>query len=360
MDDLEQQVYDGLIAKGLKPKEAKEVFGSLFSETVFSDLSEEFPIPEEQLSYKDFSADFNLDACDLSAERLTYKEFLRYFTESIKQTKPIVPVFSKMSSNISLVLLLSDWHSGKKVEQNGIITYNREIRDQRVNQVVSELICYLQSTIIEFDELVICLLGDMVDGHGIYRTQAYHQDERTLEQSIGTDQLLWQLIVTMLDKFKQVRVHCVPGNHGRSSKDAPECANWDNHVYSALSVRAEILNDPRLYIEASKDNYLNIEVQGKRIHLRHKAPPQAETAAAFKRFSGYYDKHRFDIMCYGHLHHPAMLWHQNRPLIMCGSLVGTDSLSEEMAVESRPMQTMFTVPGSPMRPIGQKIPIYLD
>lgn len=359
MDDLSKEVYQGLIEQGMDPEEAEAIFGSLF-DAVKAIPVKELPMPlcpEEQTKGMEILG--LVESMPKGLKQAAAHLFLEC-DRIVRQTQPIVPITPVASNELSLVLLLSDWHFGKVVEQEDTITYNRQIRRARVEQVIQKVLQFKESQKDEIDELVIGVLGDMADGSEIYPAQGYHQEETSLKQGVSAAELLWQVLITMSGEFKNVRMHCVPGNHGRASKTSPADQNWDYLIYLQLYRMAQMLNNPGLQVQYKYDKWIDTEVKGRKLHLRHKAPPQAETAAAFKKFSGYHDRHKFDIMCYGHLHHPALAWHQDRPLVMCGSLIGSDDLSEEIAVQCRPMQVMFTVPSNSNEPIAQKIPIYLD
>jgi predicted phosphodiesterase len=359
LENFENEIYQGLIKQGWDPEEAKEVFGSFFN------IVMDIPV-------KDLSVAKDTDGYNKSADMFgildnvppQFKKGLGWFLyqcdQMLQQTKPFKPTVPAATDKSSLVLLLSDWHFGRKVEAESKVTYDREIRRARVKKIIQQVIQFKEEHKQEIDELVICVLGDMADGSEIFPGQGYMQEETSLKQGESAAAMLWRLVVSLRPYFENVRMHCVPGNHGRASKTSPADQNWDYLVYVQLYYMAKGHNDPNIQVEYRHDKWINTVVKGKNLHLRHKAPAQAETAACFKKFSGFHDQHKFDIMCYGHLHHPALSWHQNRPLIMCGSLVGPDDLSEEMAVTCRPMQIMFTVPSDPDKPIGQSIPIYLD
>lgn len=89
--------------------------------------------------------------------------------------------------------------------------------------------------------------------------------------------------------------------------------------------------------------YMNFKVKGFGCHMRHEAQVQSETPVAKAKFAGWKIMHDFDMMFYGHKHHPGNGSILDGEVFMNGCLVGVDDLSESMATFSRPSQTLIGV-----------------
>jgi predicted phosphodiesterase len=169
---------------------------------------------------------------------------------------------------------------------------------------------------------------------------------------------IWELVREVLNLGLAVKIWGVRGNHGRQGKYAPADNNFDYLVFQMLRLLA-YYEAPAVGIKyATNTDYLNCEIKGRKIHLRHIAPPQAETAAGRAKWGGWQNIHDYEIACFGHLHHPGNMTWQGCELVMNGSPIGIDDLAERLAVRSRPSQTLFGV--DPV--IGQSFVyrVYLD
>lgn len=138
-------------------------------------------------------------------------------------------------SNETAVLFVTDTHLGKKTKS--FTPKKAHDRLQKLAAKVADIKGLLGGG-YEFKELVVCLLGDMIDGTGIYPTQPHHQEETSaIAQVEAFAQSLGDAIDTLSTGFKKTRVECVPGNHGRVSKFAHEADSWDVIAYQRLQDR---------------------------------------------------------------------------------------------------------------------------
>ncbi len=141
-----------------------------------------------------------------------------------------------MRQRESAILTLSDLHFGKLTHTfspDKFATRLHEVsrRLKRIRQLLGD---YL------FDELVICMLGDVNDGTGIYPTQFHHQAITNVEEQADIlSKLLAKFAIEQRNVWHNVRIETVPGNHGRGGRDAHEAANWDIVCYRYLAKELE-------------------------------------------------------------------------------------------------------------------------
>lgn len=157
----------------------------------------------------------------------------------------------------TFALALSDLHIGKKTE-----TYNIHIANEMIQRLCLTLLRVkeLLSGGYEFDEFVLFLLGDMLDGDGIYPGQPHFQDVSALtaQASVGASMLL-RVVQTGLEIAPTVRVIAVPGNHGRSGKHAHTASNWDLVLYQQMQIASELRFGERVTYEMNAPNIVNEE-----------------------------------------------------------------------------------------------------
>lgn len=282
--------------------------------------------------------------------------------EMALERKPAIPSLKSSSGKEAACLCISDIHAGKQyyddqqrcIYNKDICSFKLAVLRQRVAKLLTHNI--KQGTI---DEFHLLLLGDLVDGSGIYVGQELSQDLSCVSDQISLVVAgIWELVREVNQLGYKVFIWGVRGNHGRQSKYAPADNNFDYLVFQMLYMLAHY-ELPGVQIRyASTTDYLNAVIKGKRVHLRHMAPPQTETAAARAKFGGWAGIHNFDILCFGHLHHPGGGSYLDKVCIMNGSPIGIDDLAERLAVRSRPSQALFGVDAE----IGKtfQYEVYLD
>lgn len=163
----------------------------------------------------------------------------------------------------SACLFISDIHYGKKTS-----TFNAKVCAQRFNALGKRL-ARIRDLLAgyDFDELVIAIAGDANDGTDIYPTQTHHQDESDVQkQAKDLSKLIANLARSQLDIWDNVRIECVPGNHGRGGWRAHEAANWDITTYNytefllendGIPVNQNAEGDPFIRkFQVRKHNYL--------------------------------------------------------------------------------------------------------
>lgn len=277
--------------------------------------------------------------------------------------RPMEIPLAKDSEKETACLVLSDWHSGKQIfDDYGRALFNKDILAFRIACLRDKVVKLLTHNIRggTIDEVCLFLVGDMADGSGIYPNQTMHQDLKIVSDQITVALAgIWD-IARAIRKYLgvPVKIRGVKGNHGRQQKETPVENNFDLLLYQMLYMLAKY-EDPEVDVFYSTTTpYLNVDVKGWNVHLRHEAPPQTETPAARAKFGGWQSIHDWDIFVNGHLHHPGNGTYMGSDTIMNGSPVGMDDLSESMAKSSRPSQTLFGI--DPDVGLSFKYNVYLD
>lgn len=128
------------------------------------------------------------------------------------------------------VLHLSDVHFGKRTQ-----TYNMAVAEERIILAGEKTrqITNLRRSEAKIDTLHLLLGGDMGEGEGeIFPGQAHEIDADVIAQSCREGpRVIAELIVGMLAEFQRISVKGVPGNHGKSSRQAAKRNNFDNWFY---------------------------------------------------------------------------------------------------------------------------------
>lgn len=251
---------------------------------------------------------------------------------------------AKESNKDSVVVELSDWHFGRETHNEvWEVMYSSDIATKRLLQTPELVAKKLPIPICNVDEVVLALVGDHVDGEGIFPHQAMHIDDHAASQVTRVTRATWQMIQGFKEVFPDTLIRLVTtrGNHGRT-ESSPE-ANWDNVFYQQLELLVDMAEDPLLTIKNRYGAYNTFEVKGWKGLMRHKAPVQADTAGAIAKFAGWNAIHNWDFFLFGHYHHWGVMTWQGKPIIRNGSLMGGDDYAEELAYHDDPAQVMFGV-----------------
>lgn len=283
---------------------------------------------------------------------LRYREHVASMVMGVErwlQELPKIVIPGGYPDKEAAVLMVSDLHSGRHhFDDQGVATYDKDISAFRLALLKEKVIHIVEKNLRKdkIDEFWILLLGDIVDGSGIYPNQELNQDMQAVQPQVSLAAAgIWDIARTVREELGYpVKIRGIRGNHGRQGKYAPAENNFDFMVYQTLKMLAHYEDREGVNVEYSTTtDYLNVVIKGQRGHMRHEAPPQTETPAARAKFGGWREKHKWDFICYGHLHHPGSGTYMGYDALMNGSIAGDDELSERMGVGSRPSQTLFGV-----------------
>ena len=133
-------------------------------------------------------------------------------------------------SNQTVVAVMSDLHWGKKTRD-----YNTKSAAEVLLDFDDKLAEIKEGVGKGADKLVVVMNGDMIDGTGIYPTQAHHQDGTDVTEQIEEcGSVLSNVLISMRHTWGNVEVVTAPGNHGRTSKHNNEASNYDRILYKQL------------------------------------------------------------------------------------------------------------------------------
>ena len=255
------------------------------------------------------------------------------------------------------VLVVSDLHFGKKVIVEGQVSFDKDIAAARFKSIVEGMLHLNESYIRpnhSIDELVIVLLGDIVDGELIYVGQQYNQDLPLLDQlTLAAELIKRELINPVSQLFGSVRVISVGGNHGEIRNDRGEHmmhpkTNMDTIVALMLQIGCQNLKNVSFDIATTTMH--TAMIRNWKFLMAHKLPaPQAGSPGRAK-YGGYFERFRYDAVLRAHFHVPDLGYYNTKPVLMNGSLPGVDDYAIDLSYNTVPSQILFTV--SDKRPVA--------
>jgi DNA polymerase II small subunit/DNA polymerase delta subunit B len=226
----------------------------------------------------------------------------------------------------SAVLTMSDLHYGKKTS-----SFNLESFEERLEVFGDRLVAMRESMAgYDFDELVVCLLGDVNDGTGIYATQPHHQAESNVEeQAEQLSELLAPWFRKQKKVWKDIRLETIPGNHGLVSRFCHEAANWDIVTYKYLKAKLE-----RDGIQVGINRTGNKFLRKVQVRKHHYLLYHGHDIHSFANIPWYGMMNRIsrwvttklapiDVVMMGHFHTHGC-WSMNRLQLLCSGTMITD------------------------------------
>ena len=162
-------------------------------------------------------------------------------TKTFKVRKPSGA--KKGSAKQVMVAPLTDTHVGDYVTSEqmvGLNAYDIDLFSRRIwgwaNQVLN--LAEYRRNICEIDELTIPMLGDMVSGD-IHDELARTNVDNCMMQMMYGAKVISQALMFLAPHFKEIKVPCVVGNHGRMTRKIPskdKYMDWDYMMYQWIAV----------------------------------------------------------------------------------------------------------------------------
>ncbi len=277
--------------------------------------------------------------------------------------KEAVPVRGRTDE--ALGILLSDLHFGKFSEIDNEVVYSIEIAKRRFEGIIQNARhlwgAYMKST-HEIEDIHIFLVGDIIDGEQIYRTQAWNAELPVVKQvTMAASILKTSLINWAAKEFTNVYIHSVQGNHGEIRESGGESAfHWQTNFDTILACMVEFatadmknvhwdIGYDRLHI-ARIPKY---KVEGEhRFFMMHKTPVSPQTAAGRSKFGGWHQRFKVDCFLTGHYHNFRYENFNGIPILYNGAMFGSaDDYTMNLAYDGYPSQTLFSI--ADKRPVAQ-------
>lgn len=246
----------------------------------------------------------------------------------------------------SAVLLLSDTHVGKVVLPSQTLnfgSYNFRVFLARLKFLEESIVSILKNhTTVGIEELVIPMLGDMLDGSLLHGVEA-GQHNTLFSQYYGAGHALAQFLRVLASHVPAIRVETVVGNHTRwqNQKRMPtenRYSNLDMFLYAYLEALTRDI--PNIHWNLNAQPFALFQVQGWTFHGSHgdhlrggdKALgiPNHAIGRELSTKTQLFTKHARQAPHYyvsGHLHREIQLPHALGDVTINGGFPGLDNYS---------------------------------
>ena len=257
----------------------------------------------------------------------------------------------------AFVITFFDVHLGEKafaenpyrIDAQPLLVYNIQEAVRRTFHVFNEGINRMKSIGIDkFDELIIAIGGDNVDGDGsVYPGQIHSLDADINTQKLVFSETMIKIVASAAKLMKKVNgvvnVVGVIGNHGRSkfNLNADQIkGNADWQIYEFMKSQLTVLktetnkyNNVTLSYSSSSENK-GFTSKGWNFLLTHIMPQKLQAPSAQKKAQGLHDIYDADVILTGHYHETAYFRAGKSTVIRVGCLPGPNEYSDTLGIYS--------------------------
>lgn len=277
--------------------------------------------------------------------------------------KPVLPkALNVDASDKEMIMALSDWHIGARVDHVNGNNYNLEIAKQRLADYLER--AHMEALINKPSKIYLYHGGDFIEGI----------DMRKVNQSFDAElDATTQIAVAtrmMIDAVKEVASWGVPmtvalvgGNHDRYTSNKKDAIYNDNIAYNVIDTLL-LVKDYGIFpdyvdIVDNRDDIYRVEttVAGKNVMLIHGDTLPSNDKPKIPMLI---KDHPIDLVIYGHYHSSRFIQENGSGFsIMVGSLMGNNTYSKQLLLpDSKAGQLVMLVTPDSDTPTFQ--PVFLN
>lgn len=283
------------------------------------------------------------ERCRLQDQRREYNKLLReearyenlrdVLVDTIREIEPQIshtPQRNKLAYK-EAILDISDIHAGLLID-NVVNYYDIDTMKDRMNVLLNKTIEYVLDHRVR--KLHINLLGDLISGF-IHLQSRVAAEEDVMSQIIIVSEVLSNMI-NELDKYVEVEVYGVVGNHSRATADKKSnmpAENFERLIFEYINLRCP---KHRVHLNGLED-WQTYSVMGREIFITH---GDKDTISNVKKHSVDILGRVVDEIHIGHFHHVNITDDCNTEIVVNGSAVGTDEHAMSVRKNTKPYQVL--------------------
>jgi hypothetical protein len=217
-------------------------------------------------------------------ESLRNNSIYKDLAEVIQSIEPIknVPQYIPPKKNNAkieedVILFISDAHADQIIKPervNGLEDYNFHVACKRGERIVDVTVSHLLENMpnYTFETLHIFLMGDLTSGE-IHGAKDHSETKNALKNGMIIGELLTQMIMELSQKFKNINIICLSGNHGRKTKKKDYRGAHDNFDFLVgMYIKTRLLHlieQGRIAIEVPDSWSAVVTIKGYTMVLNH-------------------------------------------------------------------------------------------
>lgn len=256
---------------------------------------------------------------------------------------------------------ISDIHFGASVskrEMDGLNSYSIKTCISRLRRMCKRVLYLMKKHMtIAFDEMVVLLKGDLISGGMFLHEETGRTDEcQPVEQVTGVAEILSEVLMTWRKELRiPIRVYCVPGNHGRTTRknEPSQLVANSLDIAACRFIEASFQHDPHVTFKYPESGEAVFQIYGFNVlavhgHMMGSGGGGGVYGPAYTMIRGgmktwlSYDRRgtRIDYIFIGHYHtslRPLPFLYAN------GSIVGPDpyAMHKLKAIPEPAQQSLF-------------------
>lgn len=278
--------------------------------------------------------------------KIYFEDIKDELTKSFSQlTKPEYNFKSNtrvVTSDSTVIVLLSDWHVGAEVFNKTTGGYNTTILIKRLKALFADIEYIVETNAPE--EIKVYFLGDVVEGSYMRQQQSWANELTSAEQvSMGT-RLITDFLTQTESLGLPVKFGIISGNHDRFSGDKNQSIYFDSVAYVILDTLMLLKEHgmlPNTSIIDNRDDIYRFEdtTYGKTYMAIHGDTIKGRGANIPKLIKD----HNIDYLLTGHVHNFQVNQEDYaRMHIVTGSIMGANDYSASLNLAlSTPSQTIL-------------------
>lgn len=299
-DDISEVEFNGILDKPVSTRTYRRRFGSWISakDMVKSNRgmreTDELKKKEEQekkdreylekLRLQDTVSQLKKEVRKLSKERLSNDDVKQHIIGLNKEASRVETPNWLLDYNqdddngLSGMpsIMFSDFHMGEVVNPDevfGCNQYNIKIAKTRVQKLMENTINLLNKHLINpsgWPGIVVCLNGDLINGD-IHEELSITNDKPIMPIVLEAYSTLIWCLEQFIGYFKNVQVHCVCGNHSRTTKKPSyknmAYTNYEWLIYQLLNRHFE--SNPNITFEVADGPDIQFDIYNHKYRMTH-------------------------------------------------------------------------------------------
>lgn len=277
--------------------------------------------------------------------------------------KPVLPkALNVDASDKEMIMALSDWHIGARVDHVNGNTYDLGIAQQRLADYLER--AHMEALTNKPRKIYLYHGGDFIEGIDMRKVnQSFDAELDATTQIAAATRMMIDTVKEVASWGVPMTVALVGGNHDRYTSNKKDAIYNDNIAYNVIDTLL-LVKDYGIFpdyvdIVDNRDDVYRVEttVAGKNVMLIHGDTLPSNDKPKIPMLI---KDHPIDLVIYGHYHSSRFIQENGSGFsIMVGSLMGNNTYSKQLLLpDSKPSQLVMLVTQGSDTPTFQ--PVFLN
>lgn len=301
----------------------------------------------ETLIHKRYTQNRNRELNKLQRNLTDNVIFKRLLLEAVQEPIKVSdykPAISFKPKDNTVVVVLSDWHLGAKIDLTGN-AYNKKIAEQRIATLFEASVKHIKEK--QPNKVLIVNLGDLIENVQMRKNQAFSIELSLAQQIKFASEQQTNFVRHLATAFPKIEFSFteLEGNHDRfapSKKDELPQDGVSLIGRTFVQLGCKDLKNVKVFDPDNEYRYL-ADINGHKLLFVHGDRDKLADSNILGKLSTF-ERQPLDALIGGHLH-SIQIREQGNDQFVCqaGSLIGPSDYSESLGVTSSPSQLLIDV-----------------